>query len=114
MTTAQVRGQEAERRAAEFLVRRGLRVIERNYRIRGGELDLVCRDGRTIVFVEVRARSRSDFGGAGESITAAKRRRLVLAAQSWLLCHGEQPCRFDCVLIDAGKLVWLRDAFLVA
>ena len=114
MTAAQVRGREAESRAADFLSRRGLRLIERNYRVRGGELDLVCRDGRTVVFVEVRARGRSDFGSAADSITATKRRRLVIAAQSWLLRHGEQPCRFDCVLIDGGDLVWLRDAFLPA
>ena len=67
-TTA--RGREAEALAARYLESHGQRVIERNFRVRGGEIDLICRDGRTLVFVEVRQRSRSDFGGAGASITA--------------------------------------------
>ena len=111
MTTAQARGAEAERRAAEYLERNKLVVIERNFRVRGGELDLICRDGRTVVFVEVRQRSRSDYGGAAASITAAKQARLILAARHWLAAHGEAPCRFDCVLIDGDNIQWLRNAF---
>ncbi len=105
------RGAAAEAAAADYLGARGLRVIERNFRVRGGELDLICDDGGTIVFVEVRFRSRSDFGGAGASITAQKRRRIVLAARHWLSRHGERPCRFDCVLLDDRRIEWLKDAF---
>src|SRR5574343_642874 len=97
--TTTARGREAEERAAKHLECYGQRVILRNFRIRGGEIDLICRDGKTLVFVEVRQRSRSDLGGAGASITAAKRRRLILAARHYLARHGEQPCRFDCVLL---------------
>ena len=111
MTTQQVKGAAGEQAAAEFLVARGLRVIERNFRIRGGEIDLVCRDRGSVVFVEVRSRSRSDFGGAAASITATKQARLILAARHWLARHGEQPCRFDCVVIDGGRLEWICDAF---
>jgi putative endonuclease len=111
---AQARGAAGEQLAADFLAARGLRVLERNFRVRGGEIDLVCRDGGTTVFVEVRCRSRADFGGAAASITAAKRARLVLAARHWLQRHGEGPCRFDCVLIDgppgSEKIDWLRNA----
>ncbi len=82
---------------------RVLSLLERNFRVKGGEIDLVCRDGKTTVFVEVRLRSRSDFGGAAASITAAKQARLILAARHWLLRHGETPCRFDCVLLDGDK-----------
>jgi putative endonuclease len=111
MTIAQAKGSAAEAQAARYLVGRGLSVIGRNFRVRGGEIDLVCRDGRTVVFVEVRLRRRSDFGGAAASITPDKQARVVLAARHWLARHGEQPCRFDCLLFDGGDIEWLRDAF---
>jgi uncharacterized protein (TIGR00252 family) len=63
--TTTARGREAEALAARYLECCGLRVVERNFLVRGGEIDLICRDGKTLVFVEVRQRSRSDFGGAG-------------------------------------------------
>ncbi len=109
--TTTARGREAEAQAASYLSRCGLREISRNFRVRGGEIDLIFRDGKALVFVEVRQRSRSDYGGAGASITATKRRRLILAAQHYLLKHPDTDCRFDCVLIDGDKLEWLRDAF---
>ena len=114
MNTRQAKGEAAEQLAADHLRRHGLRLIERNFRVRGGEIDLICRDGKTTVFVEVRLRSRGDFGGAAASITATKQARLILAARHWLLRHGETPCRFDCVLLDgleSGNIEWLRDAF---
>jgi putative endonuclease len=111
MSLAQGRGAAAEEKAAAFLAARGLRLVERNFRVRGGEIDLVCQDGGTTVFVEVRFRSRSDFGGAAASITAEKRRRLILAARHWLARHGERSCRFDCVLLDGDRVEWLQDAF---
>lgn len=93
------------------LVAHGLTVIARNFRIKGGEIDLICRDGATTVFVEVRSRRRADHGGAADSITTTKRRRLIRAARQWLARHGEGVCRFDCVLIDGGKLEWVENAF---
>lgn len=114
MSVASSRGREAEALAARHLERRGLRVIERNFRIRGGEIDLICRDGQTLVFVEVRLRSRQDFGGAGESITAAKRRRIVLAARHYLARRPDAECRFDCVLLsrlEEKAVEWIRNAF---
>jgi hypothetical protein len=71
---AQSRGAAGEQLAADYLQRQGLKLIERNFRVRGGEIDLICRDGASTVFVEVRRRSRSDYGGAAASITAAKQR----------------------------------------
>lgn len=109
--TTVARGREAETQAAAYLLVRGLRLVSRNFRVRGGEIDLIMRDGETVVFVEVRQRSRSDFGGAGASITASKQRRIVLAARHWLARRGDCACRFDCVLIDGERLEWLRDAF---
>lgn len=109
-TTTQ-RGREAEARAAAYLACCGLREISRNFRVRGGEIDLICRDGRVLVFVEVRQRSRSDFGSAADSITAAKRRRIVLAARHYLAGKREPDCRFDCLLIDGERIEWLKNAF---
>lgn len=111
---AQSKGAAGEQLAADYLQRQGLTLLERNFRVRGGEIDLVCRDGKTTVFVEVRLRSRSDFGGAAASITSTKQARLILAARHWLLRHGETPCRFDCILLDGlepKRIEWLRNAF---
>ncbi|MBK9955447.1 MAG: YraN family protein [Rhodocyclaceae bacterium] len=113
MATAQAQGAAAEAAAAEFLAARGLALVESNFRVRGGEIDLICRDGATIVFVEVRLRRRSDYGGAGASITTAKQARIVMAARHWLARHRrhDPSCRFDCVLIDGDRLEWLTNAF---
>ena len=111
-TTKQI-GDAGEDAAARHLAAHGLKLLERNFRVKGGEIDIVCRDGKTVVFVEVRRRSLSsaDFGGAAGSITARKQQRLILAARHWLARHGDAACRFDCVLIDGDKLEWLRNAF---
>jgi putative endonuclease len=109
-TTKQI-GDAGEEFAARHLAAHGLTLIERNFRVKGGEIDLVCRDGDTTVFVEVRRRARADFGGAAWSITARKQQRLILAARHWLARHGEPACRFDCVLIDGERVEWLKDAF---
>lgn len=114
MTSTQAKGAAAEDEAARHLAAHGLRVIERNFRVRGGEIDLICRDGEAVVFVEVRLRRNLGFGGAGGSITATKQARIVMAARHWLARHrqyGEAPCRFDCVLLDGDSVEWLRDAF---
>ena len=111
------KGRAAEDIAARFLERQNLKIIERNFRVRGGEIDLICDDGRSIVFVEVRLRSSSKFGGAAASISSSKQQRLILAAQHWLLRHKEFPhrdCRFDCILMDApdeAHIEWIRNAF---
>jgi putative endonuclease len=107
-------GQSAEAQACAELQARGLRLVERNYRVRGGEIDLIMRaaDG-TLVFVEVRARSNAAaYGGAAGSVDARKRRRIVLAARHYLARLVEEPtCRFDVVALEAGKLEWLPGAF---
>jgi putative endonuclease len=107
-------GARAEELAAAFLAARGLVVVERNFRRRCGELDLVARDGDTLVFVEVRLRRRGDFGGAAASITAAKRARIVAAAELYLAGLGATPpCRFDAILLDAldaARIEWVRNA----
>jgi putative endonuclease len=112
--TTTARGREAEALAAQYLECYGARVVERNFRIRGGEIDLICRDGKVLVFVEVRLRTRSDYGGAAASITASKQRRIILAAQHYLLGKAECDCRFDCILLDGldiKRIEWIKNAF---
>ena len=107
-------GVDAEAVAATFLEARGLTILVRNYRCRLGEIDLVARDGRTTVFVEVRRRASSSFGGAAASITAAKRLKLLKAARHYLSRVRTMPeCRFDAVLIqgEPPRIEWIRDAF---
>jgi len=106
------RGGEAEARAAEYLAGQGLVIVTRNWRCKGGEIDIIARDGGVLVFVEVRARASSAFGGAAASITAAKRARLWHAAELYLAGQNRPPpCRFDAVLIQGERLEWLRDIF---
>ena len=111
------RGKDAEARAAKFLESQGLQIVARNYRGRFGEIDLIARDGATLVFVEVRARGNNAFGGAAASITASKREKLVRTALQYLATAGRTPpCRFDAVLLthDSGPVEWIRDAFSAA
>ncbi len=104
-------GARAEEQAARFLAGRGLIILARNYRCRGGEIDLICRDGATLVFVEVRLRTNRSFGGAAASITPAKQRRIVLAANHYLAGKPLPVCRFDAVLLDGTHIDWIRNAF---
>ncbi|WP_411832981.1 YraN family protein [Pseudoxanthomonas mexicana] len=115
------RGAAVEAAAREHLVEAGLRPLAANVNYRGGELDLVmldpgARDGDTLVFVEVRYRASSAFGGGAASVDVGKRRRLVRAAQSFLVAHprhAQSPCRFDVVEAEGEppRLRWIRDAF---
>ena len=106
-------GARAEALAAEYLMRHGLAIVARNFRTRAGEIDLIARDGRVLVFVEVRLRRSAGYGGAVASITARKRARLVAAANGYLAMLGrEPPCRFDAILmsaLDPATIEWRKD-----
>ena len=107
-------GAAAEALALAHLTDHGLALRARNFHIRRGEIDLIMADGDEIVFVEVRARRRGDFGDGIDSITPAKRRRLLAAARAWLQRQPhEPPSRFDVVALQPGtdQIIWLRDAF---
>jgi putative endonuclease len=109
------RGDAAEDLALDFLQGRGLTLVERNYRCKFGEIDLVLRDGLTLVFVEVRMRSPSGFVTAVESVTGDKQRKLIKTAEYFLTRHGGNPaCRFDVVVLDQlrhSAIEWIPDAF---
>ena len=115
MSTKQV-GDAGEDRALDYLRAQGLKLAARNYRTPGrggGEIDLVMwdRDG-TLVFVEVRKRASTRYGGAAASIGAMKQRRVVFAARHYLLrLPALPPCRFDVVSMENGAIQWMRAAF---
>jgi putative endonuclease len=114
LSQKQDQGRRWEQAALAHLRRHGLALVEANFRCKGGEIDLVMRDGDSLVFVEVRQRASRDHGGAAASITPAKIRRLARAAQYYLLRFPAlPPCRFDVIAIDGGHLDWLRNAIEV-
>ncbi|MDE2130869.1 MAG: YraN family protein [Betaproteobacteria bacterium] len=106
-------GALAEEAAWGYLQRQGLQLVERNYRVRGGEIDIIARlPSGMLVFVEVRSRASAAYGGAGASVDARKRARILLAARHYLMRFpAEMACRFDVVAIEAGALRWIENAF---
>lgn len=108
-------GYSGEGLALGYLFARGYRIRARNWRCGRGEIDLVCEDGRTIVFVEVKARRGDRWGDALEAVDARKRRRLLALGRVYMGAHRDRPCRFDVVAIDlAGRrprITHLRGAF---
>lgn len=113
-----VDGAWAERHARKHLERHGLRLVDRNYSSRFGEIDLIMRDASTLVFVEVRLRKNLEFGHPAETITGAKQARIRRTAQCYLRRFASRDCpdcRFDVVAItgdrDQQVTEWFRDAF---
>ena len=108
-------GAAAEKRAARFLEKQGLRILARNYKTPGrggGEIDIIAQDGVTLVFAEVRQRSSHDYGGAAASVGRAKQKHLRFAAQRYLQRYSVlPPCRFDVLAVDGESIEWLRAAF---
>lgn len=114
-TGSRALGRQAEARALEFLCHRGLHCLHRNFHTRAGEIDLIMEDSGDIVFVEVRQRATKRYGGALESVTLVKQRRLIAAARYYLLAYAPNAaCRFDVVALDGQHgIEWIRDAFQV-
>lgn len=110
-------GDAAEDAAARHLTAAGCGILARNARYRDGEIDLVARERDVLVFVEVRMRGNSRFGGAAVSVDLFKQKRIARAAQHWLFAnYGERwpACRFDVITVDgSGTIEWIRDAFQV-
>ncbi len=108
-------GRAAEDAALAYLQRRGLTLVTRNWRWRGGEIDLILEEGDCLVFVEVRCRRPNAFADAAASIDRRKQRRLWQGAGLYLARHGERPARFDVVALTPAeggyRIEWLRNAF---
>ncbi len=119
MTKLQQRGRDAEQLAAEHLRANGLIVLARNLRCRAGELDLVGLDGDVLAVVEIRQRSRIDFGGAPGSVTYSKQRKIIRAVRFFLPRHPAwrgMALRFDVLAVEGRvrgthRITWLKDAF---
>lgn len=110
-TARQIQGQAGEDSALDYLMRNGMTLVERNFRCRGGEIDLIMGQHDVLVFVEVRRRADNRHGGAAASVTASKQARLIFAAQVYLQRYRSPPaCRFDVVAIDGTALTWLKNA----
>ena len=112
----QAAGIAAEQQALHYLQAQGLQLLAQNWRCKRGELDLVMLDGDTVVFVEVRYRKNTQWGGALASIDGRKQQKLIFAAQYFLQRESRwanSPCRFDVVAIDShpSQLNWLQNAF---
>ena len=109
------RGASAESAAVQLLVDAGYRIVERNFRCKAGELDIVARDGDVLVFVEVRSRSDDAHGSAFDMIRRDKQRRVVRVARCYLEAVAPQfeECRFDIVAITDGEAILIKDAFRV-
>lgn len=110
------RGTLAENQALAFLQGQGLRLLERNYRSRYGEIDLVMEDGRTVVFVEVRFRGNDRYGGALASVDRRKQAKLAATAACFLKARRlDRPARFDVAALSPGPggpaVTWVRGAF---
>lgn len=104
-------GAAAEQSALDYLAQQHLRLVMRNFRCKGGEIDLVMQDGEVLVFVEVRWRASAQFGGAAASVTRSKQNRLIIAAHTFLARYrAPPPCRFDVVAFESGRMVWLKNA----
>lgn len=107
-------GREAEDAALAWLQRRGLTLVARNWRWRGGEIDLILREGEWLVFVEVRCRRPNAFADGAASIDRRKQRRLRQGAALFLARHGDCPARFDVVALtpnrDGYRIEWIRNA----
>ncbi|MBT6274773.1 MAG: YraN family protein [Chromatiales bacterium] len=111
------KGKKAEALAADFLTSKGLRILERNYLCRVGEIDLVAQDGTTVVFAEVRYRSQTGYGGAIASVTRQKQHRIARAAAHYLQARRltDVSCRFDVIALGpaAQDFDWIPGAFEV-
>ena len=112
-------GDHAEQLACDFLQQHGLQLLTRNYRCRRGEIDLIMRDGDSLVFVEVRYRHRTAFGTAAETVSNSKQARIIHCANCYLTQQRawNEPARFDVVCIEGGlhqrRVEWLQSAFCV-
>ena len=109
-------GEIGERLATKFLEQKGFVIIDRNYRTRFGEIDIIAKDKKELIFVEVKAKNTSRFGKPYEMVTKRKKRKLRMTAKSYLqdsrIDSGNTPWRIDVISIDyeTGKIEWLKNA----
>jgi putative endonuclease len=105
-------GNAAEKVAMEYLENKGLKLLEKNFSCRMGEIDLIMTDEDNLVFIEVRLRTNPNYGSGAETVTPSKQRKIIRTAQFYLLNNaiGNRDCRFDVISID-DKIDWIQHAF---
>lgn len=108
-----LRGESAEQQALDFLIKKGLKPVSRNFRCKLGELDLIMSDQQTLVIIEVRFRKTDKYGSAAESITRAKQARIIAATHVYLSSQKkDQAIRFDVIALSGnGNIDWIQNAF---
>jgi len=113
--TSKAIGNQAEAQAKDFLIKQGLDIIKTNFFCKGGEIDIIARDNDYLVFIEVKYRKQNQYGNPLEMVTAIKQKKLIHAAQHYLLKLNNTPnCRFDVISIEPDKEeVWIKNAFFI-
>jgi putative endonuclease len=112
-------GHQVESCACHYLESNGLRLVDKNFSCKIGEIDLIMRDGETLVFVEVRYRAKAKYGDSLASITRSKQNKIIRAAKYYLQqndLYDKVPCRFDVIAVDEqinNQVIWIKDAFWV-
>ena len=106
-------GTQYEERAAEYLIAQNYQILERNYRIRSGEIDIIARDGTVLVFIEVKYRKNDESGNPLEAVDIRKQRKIKKVARYYLYQkkYGDVPCRFDVIGICGSHIEHIKDAF---
>jgi putative endonuclease len=111
-----IKGKAAEQTAEATLKKHGLKILQRNFRTKYGEIDLIALDGNTLVFIEVRYRTSTQFGSAAETVTISKQKKIIKAAEYFLHCQPnltKHTMRFDVIGLNAiGELDWIKGAIL--
>ncbi|MBS0358377.1 MAG: YraN family protein [Proteobacteria bacterium] len=117
-TSQQILGTRAETFALEYLEDQGLQLVERNFSCRYGEIDLILKDSDTLVFTEVRFRTKTNYGDSLSTVNGTKQKKLIKAASFYLLqqkCYDKIPCRFDVIALDTHHdeiaVDWVKNAF---
>ena len=106
-------GTQYEERAAEYLIAQNYQILESNYRIRSGEIDIIARDGTVLVFIEVKYRKNDESGNHLEAVDIRKQRKIIKVARYYLYQkkYGDVPCRFDVIGICGSHIEHIKDAF---
>ncbi|MDX1811633.1 MAG: YraN family protein [Gammaproteobacteria bacterium] len=107
-------GDDAENKACDYLKKHRLKILERNFRSRNGEIDIIASDKQSIIFIEVKFRQNNSHGEPFESVTALKQQKIIKTALYYLQTHpkyNEMNCRFDVISIYQNNIQWLKNAF---
>jgi len=107
-------GTEKEELAVSYLTKQNADILVRNFYFRGGEIDLIAKDGEYVCFIEVKYRKSNRFGAPEEAVTLSKQRKIIQGARYYLYCNrypSDTPCRFDVISVSGEEITWIKDAF---